>query len=162
MLRVLLASGLLAALAPATPSAVPQSSASDVQDCISGHAFGGWDLPASRGDVGHARGVLVSDGTPALLLGAELHPELLPGGHPGGRIEGLLRLPDADRPVAAVRGHYLLRRDGSGVFRALILRPGARPDDPPTRIGRIEGVFRDPSLRPRSPGHFRARWMICR
>jgi len=162
MLRFLLTSGLLAFSAPAI-RAMPQSDASGVQDCISGHAFGDWDLPASRGDVGHARGVLVlADGTPTLLLGAELHPELLPGGHPGGRIEGFLRLPDADRPVAAVRGHYLLRRDGSGLFRALILRPGPRPGDPPTRIGGIEGVFRDPSLRPNSPGHLRARWMICR
>jgi hypothetical protein len=151
-------SGLLATLLTlAAPPAITQTD----PDCISGSAVGGWDLPTAPDDIGHVRGVLaLGDGTRRFLLGAELHPERLRDGHHGGRIDGLLRLPGVDRPVAEVHGFYVLRRDGSGEFRATIVRPPSDRDDHPTRIGRIEGLFRDPH--PDSVGRFRARWMICR
>jgi len=165
MLRKLLPA-LAAVLALCANSFSAQAPAPNVDpDCISGQAFGAWDLPSAR-VPGHVRGVLVQVGQRKLVLEAKLDPAVLPKDQRGGRMDGVLLPLRADGsvplPIAEVHGTYVVGPDGSGRFEAAITELARDPLARPERMGMIAGLFRDPEGRDDPIGRFAGRWSICR
>jgi hypothetical protein len=158
------AGALLLSLAPL--SAQSSGDGGTSHDCIVGRARGGWDLPA-RGELGHARGLLVERDGLRLALDARLAPIPLPGDLRGGLVDGLL-FPVTDagvgpRPIAEVHGTYLVGPDGNGRFETAIVELSSPAGDRPDVLGKLEGIFSDPMRDGRDPvGRFLGRWILCR
>jgi len=168
MLRNLLAGALVALLASPVALLSAQATEPDAitPDCISGQAFGAWDLP-SEGGSGHVRGLLLQVGERQLALEAKLIPVRLPGDLRGGRIDGVLLplTPDgvAQLPIAEVHGTYVVGRDGRGRFEAAFTELTRDPARSLERLGRIAGLFRDPQGDGENTlGRFAGRWVLCR
>ena len=170
MLHKLFAGALAALLLSALPSTIAAQTRDTtdnvVPECVTGQAAGIWDLPYERA-TGRMRGRMADEkGVVRFVVEARLAPAPLLGVR-GGTVEGVL-LPVTStgigtRPVAAVKGTYVLGADGRGQFETVIVPLDPVATTQPSALGKLAGAFSDPQLRKENTlGRFVGRWAICR
>ncbi|MCK6445354.1 MAG: hypothetical protein L6Q99_03095 [Planctomycetes bacterium] len=157
--KILLSSTVLAL--PLTLFAPRAAAQDEVPTVAHGHAKGVFGLPDPQGH-GVMHGVLVApDGTPLFVLDAATGAGLI--GNAKGPIQGELRDPATDAPVAVVVGKWIYHpalQKGAYELRFL----GADDGDPSTPrpvIGKLAGHFGDPHGPLPPLGKFAGLWKLA-